>query len=456
MCLAGEDDLDGPSLTATVLDPSRTSGDWELADVAAALAEMPEDRAPQVGFIGYGGTTAGDRILIAADSLYDPAVIDAVAGALRSKGATVDILTTDSGPDREYDHLDEIRAVIRDRHWRDAPRRWEGLPWVEDYAARAGYDLLLHGRGGPTPPTDYRYEQLPFLQADHLRQGAGAFPRDVHELINMQTWQRIWEQGRGGKVHLTDPEGTDITFTLHPEYFDGSRRNFTERPTRAFGHLLGHPPTPMIENEDATGVIAGTTSHIGRPFPAIRVHLEGGRVEAIEGGGPYGDAWRQILDETRNIQYPCFPRPGLFWLWEVAIGTNPWIRRSNDINMVSSGGFEWERRRSGVIHCGFGTRWRGSEEEWAAGEGVKFGHLHVHLLFPTYEIEKPDGSRLKVIDNGHLSALDDPEVVQAAARHGDPSSLLTERWTPTIPGINAPGSYDDFARDPERYIYAGL
>jgi len=75
-------------------------GDWALDDVMDVLGEMPEDRAPQVGFIGYGETKSGDRILLAADSLYDAAVVDAVAGALRRKGATVDILITDVGKER--------------------------------------------------------------------------------------------------------------------------------------------------------------------------------------------------------------------------------------------------------------------------------------------------------------------------------------------------------------------
>ena len=426
---------------------------WTLDEVARVLAELPEDRAPQVGFIGYGGTTVGDRVLIAADTHYDRSVLDAFAAALRDKGATVDVLVTEAEPDREFDYLDEIRSTIRDTHWTNAPRRWEGIPYVEEFARSAGYDLLLHGRGGPTPPTDHRYEQFPWLKEEHLRQGAGAFPLDLHREINMNTWGRIW-QSAGGTVRLTDPEGTDLTFTLHPEYFDGTRRNFTEKPTRAFGHLLGHAPTPIIDKEDATGVIAGTTSHVGRPFPRIKVHLEGGRVEAIEGGGPYGDAWRELLKETKGQQYPDFPRPGLFWLWEVAIGTNPWTVRSPNVHMVSSGGFEWERRRSGVIHCGLGTRWRSDQEAWAAERGIKYGHLHVHLLFSTYKIHRQDGTVETVIDNGRLAALDDPDVIDTARTYGDPADLLNERWIPRVPGITAPGSYEDFAVDPAPYVYA--
>ena len=444
MCLdAGEG---GSGATAPVRPAS--SG---YQDMARAVAAMPEVRSPHI--VGYGATKPGDRVLIAIDTHYEQRVAEAFAQALRERGATVDILRIDAGPDREFEELDEIKVTIRDVPFEKAPRRWEGLPWVERIAEANGYDLLIHGKGGPTKQTSFRYEQIPWLRAEHLEQGAATFPEDLHHLINVRTWDRIWTKGRGGKVHLTDPEGTDLTFTLHEEYFDGSRRGFVADPVRSHGHLHGHPPQPILPQEDATGVIAGTTSHFARPFPHIRLHFEGGRLEAVEGGGKYGDAWRELLAATKKNEYPVFPRPGLFWLWELAIGTNPRVQRPSRIHLLSSGGFEWERRRSGVIHAGIGTRWRGPEEVWAGERGITYGHLHVHLLFPTYAITTTSGETVKVIDHGRLQALDDPEVREYARRYGDPDRLLREDWIPEIPGINARGSYQDFARDPVRYLY---
>ncbi len=423
----------------------------DFREVVRRIADLPEERMPHL--VGYGGTKPGDRVLVAIDTHYEPRVAEAIADALRAKGAHVDVLRVDAGPDREFDDLDEIRVTIRDVPFAAAPRRWEGLPWVEELARTEKYDLLIHGKGGPTPKTDFRYEQVPWLRAEHLEQGAALFPADLHHLINVRTWQRIWTLGRGGRVRLRDPEGTDITWTLHERYFDGTRRGFNPNPIWSHGHLHGHPPQPILEEEDATGVIAGTTSHFARPFPTIRVHVEAGRVEAVEGGAGYGAAWRDLLDATKTNRYPCFPRPGLFWLWEIAIGTNPRIRRPSDIRLLSSGGFEWERRRSGIIHAGIGTRWRGPEEVWAGERGITYGHLHVHLLFPTYTITPPSGDTVTVIDHGRLCALDDPDVRALASRYGDPDALLKEDWIPPVPGITAPGSYADFARDPVRYLY---
>jgi len=252
-------------------------------------------------------------------------------------------------------------------------------------------------------------------------------------------------------VHLTDPEGTDLTYTLHERYYEGGSRLFAPRPL--WGHLLAHGTTPIPREEDATGVVCGTTSHFCRPFPVIRLHVEEGQVVRVEGGGRYGDAWRGLLAEAQRTQYPDFPRQGLFWLQEVAIGTNPKIARPSNVHLHSSGGGEWERRRSGVIHMGFGTFWQAPEEDWAAERGILYGHLHVHLLFPTLDVTTQGGDVIRVIDRGRLSALDDAEIRGLAGKYGDPDVWLREDWIPVIPGITAPGSFEEYARAPAPWVY---
>lgn len=201
--------------------------------------------------------------------------------------------------------------------------------------------------------------------------------------------------------------------------------------------------------------MAGTTNHFSRPYPHIQVHVRGGRVTRIEGAGGYGEAWRELEEETKNISYPLAPAPGLFWVVEIALGTNPKVARVPDVHRLSSGGTEWERNRSGMIDVGIGTMWRSSAEAWAIMEGVPYGHLHVHLFFSTITITNRDGEEFKLVDNGRLTVLDDPEVREPASRYGDPGKWLKEDWIPSIPGSNAEGSYDDYARDPAAWVYAG-
>ncbi|MBU6422869.1 MAG: hypothetical protein KGJ98_05050 [Chloroflexota bacterium] len=427
-------------------------GGESLLPYARYIVSEPEIRRTAAGFIGYGRTRPGDRVLLAADTHFDPEVVEATAKAFRERGARVDVIVTDAGPDREFDDLDELRAAIRRRPWREEPRRWEGIPWVQELAAREGYDLLVHGKGGGIPPTKHRYEAFPWLRKEHFASRATVFPRDLHTLVNERAWRPIWEEGPGGRMHLTDPEGTEVTWDMWPEYFDHPSAMFG--PVPRWNHLMSHPPTPISERESASGTVRGTTNHFGRPFVPITVTVEKGRVEHVEGGGVYGDAWRELLAEARDITYPCFPRPGLFWLWEIAIGTNPKIVRASNIRYLSSGGFEWERRRSGIVHLGMGTQWRGPEEKWAGENHLVYGHLHVHCMAATLVLETAKGKSYTILDKGRLTSLDDGEVRDCAAKYGDPDRVLAEDWVPPIPGITVPGAYEDYAKDPAGFIYS--
>jgi hypothetical protein len=428
----------------------------DLIPYAQRIMGQEQLRRSAAGFVGYGGIEAGDRILVGVDNHYSRVVVDAVVEALRRAGARVTVVETDLGPDREFDEVDEIRAIVRRESFLDAPRRWEGARWIEEQALRDKYDLLVLGKGGGPPaadgpfPTPPRYESIPWLQPEHLTSEANTYPLELHKRINEKTWAPIAELGHGGRVHLTDPEGTDLTWSL-PEEGWAPGAAFGRRIH--WGHLHTHTTTPVPEHADATGVVAGTTSHFSRPFPQLRLEIERGKVVSIEGGGGYGEAWRELDEETGDVHYPVFPRPGLFWMVEAAIGTNPKIARAPDIRLLSSGGTEWERRRAGIIHLGFGTFWRDDGERWAMDQGIAYGHLHVHLLFATLDVTTASGETHRIIDAGRLTAMDDPEIVALAEQLGSPAELLTESWTPSVPGITAPGSLDEYLADPARFIY---
>src|SRR5256886_3441775 len=142
---------DGVGISNTVSDEERLGRAGlrsaelsELMPFARELANWRENRDSHIGFVGYNKTAPGHNVLIAVDREYDLAVPNAVASALREKGAHVDILIADMGePDREFDHLDEVRVIMRREPWEKNPRRWEGMPYIEDFAARRGYDLLI-------------------------------------------------------------------------------------------------------------------------------------------------------------------------------------------------------------------------------------------------------------------------------------------------------------------------
>lgn len=375
---------------------------------------------------------------------------------------TVDVVCIDMGEERELTQYDEFKGFVHD--WRDPEnneiRNWSARrTWVERAAKEEGYDLLIHGVGQPPVKNTYRSDTMPWTVGEVF--GAASFPREVWDLVERKGWDLIWNKGRGGKVHITDPEGSDISFTLKEEFYNMDRYKdsgfppfFSSEPF--FCHYWACPTPPYKPGQwDATGVISGTTNHFSCPYPNIKVYIENGKCVKVEGGGKYGDAWRELMEETKDIQYPGYPGKGLFWFWEVGVGTNPKMARPSNAFMLSGCGTTFERLRSGVVHCGIGTQPNSYAEQWAHEKGIPWGHLHVHMLNCTYQITTKDGEVIDVIKDGHLVSLDDPEVIACAAKYGDPKEILKEAWKAPIPGITVPGDYEkDYAPDPMVWLKA--
>lgn len=403
----------------------------------------------------------GERVLLVEKATDDPAVTAALVQAMTEVGASVDIFHVDVA-DRPLEYLDEFRGLMHNVPGieRDVSfDAWQGrLRWLEKVAVEQGYSLLLQGEGGPLPNLDGpRYEGIPWYHRATFP--AAGFPWPLWDRINEIAWRPIWRHGQHSTVRLTDPEGTDLTFTLKPEHWTaehyqttGSRRRFAEK--YYLGHLYGYPTPPYRPMPIVNGVVAGTLNHYGKPFPHCRVFVEDGRITNVEGGGAYGDKWAEVLHDTRNVQYPEYPGPGLFWLWEVAIGTHPKMVRPPYAFSLAGHAAMFERLSSGYIHMGFGTANGNPSEVWAEERGIIWGHLHLHLQLPTYALTTTAGESFTIVDGGRLTALDDPEVVRVAEQIGDDSEqLLQDAWTPSIPGVNSPGDYwHDYARDPASWL----
>ena len=115
----------------------------ELMPFARDLANARENRDSHIGFVGYNKTVPGNKVLIAVDREYDLAVPNAVAEALREKGAHVDVLQLARGDGRHERLLRSLARVdllILD-DWGLAPmtaeRRRDLLEIMEDRHARA-------------------------------------------------------------------------------------------------------------------------------------------------------------------------------------------------------------------------------------------------------------------------------------------------------------------------------
>jgi hypothetical protein len=161
---------------------------------------------------------------------------------------------------------------------------------------------------------------------------------------------------------------------------------------------------------------------------------------------------------TRELTWPMQKKPGYWWLFEAGLGTNPKYFKHpaevlDGINLS-------ERNVGGIVHWAFGAEVAMGPDkigEWAA-ETIAFatqhqvppGHsMHHHNLLPTFQVRIRDLDQwVTLIEHGGLTAMQDTYVRALASRYGNPNDILRRDYVSALPGINMPGSYDQFARNP--------
>lgn len=396
----------------------------------------------------------GQRALIVVPGDFEPLVLDAIIRAIHEAGGEADVVKTHVTPRPGGDGSIEVRSIM-------GPREPQTKGFTRDTIIRLaennGYDILIYGAGGPHAPISIPWQYIFWDRIDKFIATAG-FPDEIQQAIDLATWEMVLKARR---FRVQDPEGTDISWTVKPSYWEEAKETYQFNIVHE-GHVSGIPmgmAGSSFMESDAAGVIGGTLNHTG-PFPNIRVSIANASASGIEGGGKYGQLWREALDKWKDVQWPESPGPGINKLWEVAIGTQVKGLRPKDA-MDRAAGNIWERSRSGVIHWGIGARTPFVYQKQIPEEFKKFqeqhhapgGHVHIHTYFNTMDIETIDGQQTKLIDKGRLTVLDDPQVRQVAAKYGDPDELLREIWIPAIPGINVPGDYRrDYSNDPTAYI----
>ncbi|MBI4483631.1 MAG: hypothetical protein HY652_12170 [Acidobacteria bacterium] len=417
-------------------------------------------------FPGYE-VKGGEKILFVVSRALDPLVIEAFERGFKELNCTVDTLITDATLTKiegAVDMMERVVARARRKGPGSEPPLFRSSKWLMDTSKAQGYDKVI-GITYRQPENDLEIGYgLDWVTREMLADASVKYPMDLLKVVDEKGWERL-RQAR--QVHLTDPEGTDYRFTwldeywqvvegLHPTLKVAGSGTHIYGPGRSEipliqSHLMGHPQGVILDKSDGEGVIQGASDHMG-PYPHLKIAIKRNQVVSIEGGGRFGELWREFLELTKDIQYPHYPEPGSKYLMESAIGTHPWIVRPHNVfeSQIARRGWIYERNRSGVIHVGIGQLLSAA---WASSRGLPGSHFHVHLYFPTYVVKTRDGGEQKVIDKGRLVALDHPEVRTLAAKYGNPDELLREAWIPAIPGINVPGDYfKDYANDPVKWI----
>jgi hypothetical protein len=393
----------------------------------------------------------GERVLYEITSAQHPMVREAFIRALKDMGCTVDVVIYDrSGGDGEttwskdtIKRLKERLALDFNTPPPDPPVR--GITTTD--AEAKTYDIIM-GRQNPIGGLGGADQwEIPEV----LASVGAAYPGEIMDAIDAKAWEILRNAER---VEVSDLQGTEASFTWWPEWWEiiegkhptiksaGSNSTFGAlRPGRSeyadfAGHLAGVPRFGAIEKTDFKGKIVGTNGQ-GDMVPKMTIWLDRGEISKIEGGGDYGDMWREALELTKDIQYPGFARPGTGWIVEMAIGTNPKIIGPTDVEGLTGtdrdlSKLRWpfSRDRAGIVHTGYGVH--SGATWWAQLMRMPVNHYHLRQYFMTYTATLRDGRKVKLLDKGNLTVLSDPAVRAVAAKYGDPDKLLSLDWVPIL------------------------
>lgn len=269
----------------------------------------------------------------------------------------------------------------------------------------------------------------------------GTLPNEVWRALEQKVLEVVpWIR----HARITDPEGTDVEFSITPEDANYWRMGVYNLdylrmwPVQASRLLYLNSGIKHVVAPEAKGVIAGTDGHYHAMFPHLKMTIEGGQAVKAEGGGLQGVLMNDLIHRFKDYQIPYLPHPGWAVVFHLALTVNP-------------------KAADRTMYWAFGPELYIPEiEEYGKKHNVPITHdFHLNNGFITYEVTVTGGKKVKIKDGGHLVALDDPEVRAIASKFGDPEDILGEEGQRPIPGINAPGDYwKDYAQDPARYILA--
>ena len=431
-----------------------------------------------------GPVEPGARILIVTWDHQDPEILLLIREAmLRAGAAQVDsVRWSQLGlPVGRYSAADgwrelseeRIEVVVREGE------RIEQRALKEYVTEHASYTAIYAGDAGEG---HYRISIGSAFKANWMyhtfEELSARYPSIPGALQDLIERKMLAQFARATEVRITDPEGTDIGWTVTDEeaqlwargawipwHMIGSTiegvRFALVRPAfggKLAGSLEGFERHAARSYPTVNGVVAGTVNHTGF-MPHIRVTVEQGRISDVQGGGEYGDRLKALIDRFKDVHYPGYPAPGYHFLNDATIGSN--VKCFRNVETLWGTGIPWtglgaERYRAGVIHFGFGAEHEDPRfVEFGRSNAVPVKHMpHVHAYFPTYRIkDRETGDWFDVVKDGWLTVLDDPEVRTLAAALGDAEDLLSYDWVPAMPGVNYDGDYHkDYAADPVAWI----
>jgi leucyl aminopeptidase (aminopeptidase T) len=340
--------------------------------------------------VRYAEIRAGHQVLIhvepgseAERGSDDPVVIEALRTAVTEVGARASIMMTP--------------------------------PWHKTQDATPPvFEAALHGADFVIGQGEYLYTKNHYLQvamferglvyieneaktADALSSSYGRFPAELMFAIGTAVVDRV---ARARIARVTTPAGTDVSMRIRPETVGGYCYPYRQDSP---GYKKGFPGgTACFHPEDPVeGVIMAEAFAPFLPLsdlicsPPLRLVYRDHRAVEISGGGAEWllEFWKRRGDENSS------------WLAECMWGVHP----------RAGGHGTRDASNPHLLHFGLGNS--------IPYGGPTFSKTWI-VLFMQDATVTLDGEA--ILDRGHLTVLDAPEVREMASRYGDPDELLAE------------------------------
>jgi hypothetical protein len=348
--------------------------------------------------VNWARVQRGEHVLVVADSIADRMVVDLIAAVAKGQGANVVVAWIDFNPRQTQGAGPIIGAALQGA---DKLLRLNfALSHDKDTSqALQEYGVSMYGVCNPVPQ---------FFASEAAR-----FPVELTHAILHKTLEIVWRE-KVTTVRVTDPKGTDVQAKGYAKDWGGDYMNSALRwdmpgvyPRTFPGAIVGLVPPFAGEGV----AIFDAYSGIGICQEPLKLTFEDNHCTHIEGG-----------IEASKLRSMIRGIPGGNFLCEIMFGLNPKIRSNAPLDQKPIP--NEAERRAGNLHIGMGNRplWSWVFEEMKGVKGpYRQSHLDGFLVKPSVYVNGEP-----IIEGGHLTILDDPQVREVAKKYGDPEELLAE------------------------------
>ncbi|HUY07054.1 MAG TPA: hypothetical protein VMU99_07340 [Acidimicrobiales bacterium] len=393
------------------LDRRSPGTHYMVSDYASTLDESIRARSVD-NFSKVFAIGPEDRVLLLLDNAIDPRVVRFIWEFARGRGA-------------------ETKAVTLDLHGISGGHSSVNPAIPEDVKPLCEWATFVVSTWFSSASNPYfnrrrregqRWVKITYFRnLDMLNTEAAAFPLDVISLLLSTTAQAYPSRGEA-LIHVTDPRGTDLVLRMDESTVQHTMNGalwkgqvMADHPGCYVHYLTTHGPNfygrvqadQIIDHVDGILVpqwSVGFPDYFDQP---VTIALEDNRVVKMDGSRTwYGDVLEEMLIGSRLIELGC--------------GFNPkWPR-----DQVYPAG----TNSPGGIHFGMDLI---KESRYIKEMMPDWPEPPVHMdLVDLDATITVNGAT--VVENGRLSALDDPKVRECAGRYGSPEYLL-DSW-PFITG----------------------